>query len=448
MKLKMKIVFGLLLLFLVLPSWAQKSSELTFEEAVKIGLERNVALNQQKNQLELNQVQKLAGFGNLLPSINLGGVFQRQAGQQPNTTTGDLEDLKTNYIGAQLNGNLTLFNGLRGINSLGQANSQLMAQSYLVKRSTQDVVSVVAQQYLQVLLDQELLKIANQNLKSQIALLEQMQGFYDVGTRAITDVYSQDALMKAAQVSFIRAKSNLQNDKSLVAQTLQLDPSQGFEVAYPSFTADLSGFQEIPLDSLISIAMSNRADLEQAKYQVKANRFFHKSLVSNYTPSISLFANYGSFYYSEIPLSFGEQFRNFNPSFSYGANLTIPIFSRYTNKVQRMNATVIHKNSELNRQNLEKTVKIDVQRARTNLINAMENLEASQSQFKAGELALKTQQESYDLGISNQVALAQANQVYVQGAAAKAQAEVTILFQRILLDYSLGILKVEDLVGK
>jgi outer membrane protein len=444
----MKIVIAFALLAATIPSMAQKSGELTFEEAVKIGLERNVMLNQQKNQLELNQVQKMAGYGNFLPSINLNSVFQRQAGQQPNTTTGDLEDLKTNYLGAQLNGNLTLFNGLRGINSLGQANSQLMAQGYLVKRSTQDVVNIVAQQYLQVLLDQELLKIADENLKSQNALLEQMQGFYDVGTRAITDVYSQDALMKAAQVSFIRAKNNLQNDKSLLAQTLQLDPSQDFEVAHPTFTDDLSGFENIPLDSLISIALANRADLEQAKHQVKANRFFHKSLLSNYIPSLSLFANYGSFYYSEIPLSFGEQFRNLNPSFSYGANLTIPIFSRYTNKVQRMNAVVTYKNSELNKQNLEKTVKIDVQRARNNLMNAIENLTASQSQFQAGELALKTQQESYELGISNQIAVAQANQIYVQGASAKAQAEVTVLFQRILLDYSLGILKVEDLVGR
>ena len=204
-KVKMKIVLSLLLLVSTLSIMAQKSGELTFEEAVKIGLERNVALNQQKNQLELNQVQKMAGIGNFLPTINVNSTFQRQGGQQPNTTTGDLEDLKTNYFGAQLNGNLTLFNGLRGINTLGQANSQLMAQSYLVKRSTQDVVNIVAQQYLQVLLDQELQRIADENLKSQMALLEQMQGFYDVGTRAVTDVYSQDALMKASQVSFIRA---------------------------------------------------------------------------------------------------------------------------------------------------------------------------------------------------------------------------------------------------
>lgn len=442
-------VFALCLMLLIaFRSGAQNPAELSFEEAVKIGLERNVLLKQQKNQLEFNQVQKMAGYAGLLPSLSVNATYQRQSGQQQNTTSGNLEDLKTDYLGGRLNANMNLFNGLRGINSIGQANNQLMAQSYLVKRSTQDVVNSVALQYLQVLLDQELLKIAEQNLNSQTSLLDQMEGFYDVGARAITDVYSQDAIMKGAQVSAIRARTTLQNDKALLAQILQLDPSEDFEVVYPVLKDLQLRYTYGALDSLINVAMTNRADLEQLKFQVKANQFQYKSLSSNYLPSLSLFANYGSFYYSLIPSDFGTQFRTLNPSLSYGANLNIPIFSQLANKRQRMSAEVLYKNSELNRQNLEKTVKIDVQRALTNLLNAYENLDASNSQFQSGELALRTQEESYRLGISAQVALAQATQTYVQGAAAKAQAEVTLIFQRILLDYSLGILKTEDLVGQ
>ncbi len=38
---------------------------------------------------------------------------------------------------------------------------------------------------------------------AQQSLLDQIQGFYDVGSRAITDLYNQDALTKAAQVSVV-----------------------------------------------------------------------------------------------------------------------------------------------------------------------------------------------------------------------------------------------------
>lgn len=442
----MKRVFVITLLSSYFVISAQNPSQLTFEEAIKIGLERNVLLKQQQNQLTVNQMQRNNSYAVILPSVSLTSTFQRQEGQQPNTLDGGLEDLKTNYFGAQFNGNLTLFNGLRGLNSIGQTNSQLMAQSYLVKRSQQDVLNSVAVQYLQVLLDQELLKIAEENLKSQTTLLEQMQGFFDVGTRAITDVYNQDALTKAAQVNLIRARNTLQNDKSILAQILQLNPAEDFQVVYPAFNEDLKQFQEMSLDSLVNVAMQNRADLEQLKYQVKANQYSYKSLASSFLPSLSLFGNYGSFYYSLIPSDFATQFRTVNPSLSYGANLNIPIFSRMQNKNQRAVALMQYKNAELNRQNLERTVKVDVQRARTNLINAIENLTASQTQFEAGEIALRTQKESYELGIAAQVALAQANQTFVQGAASKAQAEVTLIFQRIMLDYALGTLRVEDLI--
>lgn len=440
-------VRGILITGFVLSSfmgWTQQ--QLTFEEAVKIGLKKNVLYNQQKNQLMLNEAQKLNSMGNFLPNVNITGNYSHQSGQQQNTTSGDLEDLQTDYFGAQLNANLTIFNGMKNVTSLSQTNNQVLAQTYLLKRSSQDVVSLVATQYLQVLLDQELLKIAQENLKTQQALLDQMQGFYDVGSRAITDVYSQDALLKTAQVSVIRARSSLVNDKALLAQTLQIspDPSQTYEVTYPVFSQALGDYQNFSIDSLLTIASRNRSDLKQMEHQVKANRYAMMSATSGYLPSITAFANYGSFYYSLIPENFNGQFQTLNPSLQYGINLTIPIFSRFQTRTQRVQTKVTYENSKLNRENLEKTVKVDVQRAHNNLLNAIEGYQASLSQFQAGELALQTQKESYELGISSQVALAQANQTYILGAASKAQAEVTLLFQKILLEYSLGTLNVED----
>jgi outer membrane protein len=418
-------------------------TKLTFEEAVTIGLQRNVILNQQKNQLAATHAQKLNAIGNYFPNLNLTGTTQRTNGQQQTTNGGDLENLTTDYMGAQLNANFTIFNGLRNYNTISQANNQLMAQGYLVKRSAQDVVSNVATQYLQVLLDQELLRIAEENHRAQGTLLEQIRGFYEVGSRAITDVYNQDAQTKAAQVLAIRARNNLMNDKSILTQTLQLDPSQPFEVTYPVMAEDLNRYKNLSLDSLINVAINNRSDLKQLDHQAKANKYFYKSALAPALPSLSLYGNYGSFYYSLLTSNFSTQFQTENPSTSYGLNLTIPIFSRFQTRYQRSLSKVQFENSVLNYQNLEKTVRLDVQRAQNNFFNALENYEASLSQFQAGELALQTQQESYQLGISTQVALAQANQTYVLGAAAKAQAEVTLLFQKVLLEYALGTLQPE-----
>lgn len=440
------LILALICIGIMASSMAQEQSpsKLSFEEAVKIGLEKNMLLNQQKNLLITSQAQKVNAVGNLLPSLNVGGNYQHQKGQQANTTTGDLEDLVTDYAGLQLNVNYTIFNGLGRLNNLLSADKAVMAQGYFVKRTSQDVVYNVALQYLQVLLDQELLKIAVENYNAQKALLDKIQATYDVGAKAITDVRAQDAIVKGMDLTAIRARNTLQNDKSILSQTLQLDPSQPYEAIYPTFKDEFTDYSKVSLDSLIKIALENRADLKQLTYQAESYKYTLRSVSGRYLPSLSAYANYGSFYYSLIEGSVANQFRVQNPSTTIGLNLTIPIFSSFQTRAQRVAAKVTYENSVLAKENSEKTVKLDVQRAYNNYVNAIEGYHAGLSQFQAGELSLQTQQESYLLGVTDQAALAVATQTYVSGAAAKAQAEVTLLFQKIMLDYSLGTLTVED----
>jgi len=422
----------------------QATTKLTFEEAVKIGLEKNVTLNTQKNQLEVTQAQKLSTVGSYLPGFNVTGNLNHQSGQQQNQGTGELEDLDTDYAGYQINGSYTIFNGLSRYNSLRSADKLVTAQTYQVKRSSQDVIFNVATQYLQVLLDQELLRIALENYNAQNALLEKIKASYEVGARAITDVYAQDAIVRGLDVTAIRAKNTLENDKSILAQILQLDPSQSFEAVYPTFTQHYEEYKNVSLDSLIQIALQNRPDLQQMQYQVEANKFSMRSATGRFMPSVSLFANYGSFYYSLLDGDFQSQMRTRNPSTTYGVNFTIPIFSQFQNRFQKTQTRVLYENSVLNNQNIEKTVKLDVQRAYNNYVNAIEGYNSSLIQFQSGELALQTQQESYLLGITDQAALAQSNQVFVLAASSKAQAEVTLLFQKVLLEYALGIIREES----
>jgi outer membrane protein TolC len=102
------------------------------------------------------------------------------------------------------------------------------------------------------------------------------------------------------------------------------------------------------------------------------------------------------------------------------------------------------RNTMLTRDNLVKTVQIDVQRAFKNYNAAILAYKASLVQYEAADYALRLQKESYELGAASQVAVAQATQIYVQGIASKTQAEMTLLFQRVVLDYAMGVLKPAD----
>ncbi len=427
--------------------FGQESISLSFEEAVKIALEKNVDLNTQKNNLEVSEARRLQGYGNFLPTVNASSFGQRTEGLQINPITGEGKNITSDQIGASVNANYTIFNGLNRFNFLKQANAQLLAQSFLVERSKQDVIFNVASQYLTVLLDQELLRIAKENLEAQQVILNQIRGFVEVGTRAATDAYNQDADVQGLRVLMVRAKATLENDKALFAQTLQLDPADEYILDLPDWGTDISYYDGISLDSLYAIALANRPDLKQQQYQVDAFNYQKKASAGGYFPTLSLFAAYGSIYFSDYTISFEDQFLRNNPQLQYGVSLRVPIFNQFTTRLNRVTARASFENAILAQENLLRSIKIDVQRLYNNYLNAIEGYQASLTQFDAGQLALDMRQESYSLGIASQAELAVANQTFVQASASKAQAEMVLLFQKILIDYALGTLVIDDLIG-
>lgn len=432
-------------------SYAQEAVDtfrLTYREAVKVALENNLILNQQKNNLLVRQVQKNQSIASFLPSIGIQASGRHTDGQQPNPDGGELMDLSVENVDASLQANMMLFNGFARINSLSQYSNQFRAHASFVKRTEQDVVYNVTTQYLQVLLDQELLRIAREAHRVQNIVLNQLREQVNLGARAAADMYTQDAQVRNLEVTALQARVTLENDKALLAQTLQLDPSIPVVLEFPSLENTMN-IRSMSLDSLYDVALSNREDLRQAEYQAKANLYAYKAAVGGYFPTVSLFASYGSQYISTLksdPLygNFSNQFKTIFPSVSYGVSVTIPIFDRLATRTERVFNKVTYENSVLQRENLQKTVKIDVKQTYNNYLTALESYQASQVQFRAGELALRTQQEGLILGAASQVELAQATQTFVQAAASRAQAEVTLLFQQMLMEYALGTLNVEE----
>ena len=430
---------------------AQQASDtfkLTYKEAVKIALKNNLTLNQQKNNLVVRQVQKNQSIAAFLPSLGIQGSAAHTAGQQANPDGGELLDLSVDNVNANIQASMTLFNGFNRINSLNQYSNQFRAQTSFVRRTEQDVVYNVTTQYLQVLLDQELLRIAEEAHRVQNVILSQLREQVDLGARAAADMYTQDAQVRNLEVTALQTRVTLENDKALLAQTLQLDPAIPVELEFPTMENTMD-VRLLDLDSLYSVALANREDLKQAEYQAKANLYEYKASISGHLPSVGLFASYGSQYISTLkgdPLygNFGNQFKTVFPNLSYGVTVNIPIFDRMVTRTNRVFNKVTYDNSILQRDNIQKTIKIDVKQTYNNYKTALESYQASQVQYQAGELALRTQQESFILGVASQVELAQANQIYVQAAASRAQAEVTLLFQQMLMEYALGTLRVDS----
>jgi outer membrane protein len=434
-------------------SFAQNAdSVLTFKRAVEIALQNNATLNTQRNNLTQNQSNKAYRIGQLGPQASINGYAGQRSGNSFIPQLGEVVNNTFYQANASLGVQMPIFNGFSGLYTAKQASTQLDAQLQQVKRSGQDVINLVSVQFLQVLLDQELLKIAQENLVLQQKQFEQVKAQVELGSRSPVDEYNQQAQLSNGELRVTQADYALVNDKITLFQTLLVDPTLNFAIQEPSWDVNGIALDNLNLSQLLEIAAENRADLKVVKYTEKANKYAMHSTLGNYLPSLSAQYNYGSAFNQakgaprdSTYVNFSDQFRRNNRYNSFGINLTIPLFSGFRSRAVYVQSKVTYENSKLLTKNREVLINGDVLRAYENFQSVQKAYSAGLTGLEASQMAYNLEQERYNLGITSFVDFANANKTYIQAQVDMAQAKYRFLFQKIMLDYAVGTLKVEDI---
>ena len=156
-----KIVINILIVLPVLAGYSQEL-KLTYKEAVRIALENNINLKQAENTLGGIEADRRAAYASLAPDLT--GYLQgwRSDGNFFLQQTGEVVNTVTNNLYGSFDADIVIFNGLNRQNNIKQTGNILNAQTALIRRSEQDVISLVSSQYLLVLQDEEQININDQ----------------------------------------------------------------------------------------------------------------------------------------------------------------------------------------------------------------------------------------------------------------------------------------------
>lgn len=419
--------------------------QLTYNEALTIALQKNVDYGIQQNEVERASAQRLQRIMDMAPSLRASADFYDRRGRQqiqnPETNQVEFLDVVSDNIDARISANLPLFGGLNRIQTLRAAHSNTQAQTYGAERTKQTTIFNVSQQYLQVLLSEELYRIAQDNHRNQSENLKRIEGLVEVGALAIVDKYNQLAEVKRLESLMIRAWNTFENDKLILAQTLQLEPGTEFKLVNPGISIESVLTLDVDLDALYQTALASRPDYNQQKQLVLRNARTVSAFRGSYFPTISAFYTLGSFYNSRIPFTLNDQLRTVNPYHFYGFSLNVPILTGFATRTQVQAAKIDRDNSLLQENNLKTIIYRDVKTAYQNFEAAKAQYLASVAQFEAANGAYNLEKERYELGLSAFFEFSQASNALIQGQAAQAQAEFTLMFQEIILNYQIGQLK-------
>lgn len=434
---------------------AQDVRTITLQEAIEIALENNYQLKQAKNNLDLAEENTKSEYADFLPSINGSFGGSRTTGQQFVQDQVDFVDVTSQSISGRLSVNVPIFEGFNNINSLRQSQQDKLSTDEAYQRAKEEVIFNTASRYLQVLLNRQLLNIAEENLENSRRQLEQVQAQVEVGSRPTVDLYNQEAMVANNELTVTQQENSLKFSKLVLVRQLQIDPLGNYEFVLPDLNADESINTEYNVNELIDQALLNRSDLKSEIANIRGLNFQMKLAQGTLLPSISASASVSSRYSDQyrlrdvsgnfVDVSFGDQFFDQQVNRSIGFSVNVPIFQNW-NRMFNIQASKIQlKNAELNYENLEFQVIQEVTQAYNDYTSYIKQLEASDKSLRASERAYETQQERYNVGSSTLIELSEAQANYVEAQSNFTQAHYNLIFQEKLLDYYLGKLTGEEI---
>jgi len=433
---------------------AQQVKILDLQGCINIALERSTAVLKGNNNVALTGAQVLAAYGQYLPNLAAGAGYNYDRGNNFFASSGPiLVNENRSQFNYQLTSSLNLFTGYYNYSTWKSAKLSQQMSNLTLERAKQQIELDVTQSYLQVVLDKKIVALDSANLSTSLKREDQLIALTDVGRKAKTDLYQQQAQTSSDKLLFINAQSKLQNDKILLFQKLRVDSVDNYDIAEIVIDDNANAAQYGNKDALVSQALQDRVDLKSEMLNTEYSDWNIKKYRSGYLPSVSLSAglyNNGA-YFNSLSVN-GE---NSQPAdqqniptqlykYTYGivgVNAIWNIFDRFYTKSNVVSAKIYADNARIDLQDTKINIVADVKQAYNDYTNAVQQMETVDKGLTAAEKAYEAVNGRYKEGASDFITESNAQLVLLQAGQNKIQASVNMMLQKKIIDFYTGSTK-------
>jgi outer membrane protein len=444
---------------------------MSLPQVVAYALQHNSDLLRTQYDAGLQQVNLTRTKASVLPSLNGQANHNYNFGRTIDPTTNQFinQQNRSNYF--SLNAQVTLFDGLRQLNSIRQSQWEKDASNFTLQKKKDDVSLNVANQYLQILLLEERKKQLENLVGASRLNHDKTKTLVDAGAQPEGRLLEADAQLASDEANVIELENQIDKAYLALKQYINYDVSKPLKIQHITITVPAGEYSESDLNKIINERLSNLPGVQSAQSAKSGAEYGLKMAFGNISPKLSAGAslstaystNYKNYTYtlsdkpqlvgfvatdstpvftqgfvatpSDIP--FGEQVKN-NFGQSLGFSLQIPIFNGLQNHYNIQSARINLNNATQMLSEAENQAKNDIYQAYEGMRMARKKLEASSLKLKSQQALFSQANTSYQLGVTSfyDWSLAQNN---LSGAESDAlQARYEYVFQVKVFEYYLG----------
>ena len=326
----------------------------SLQDCINYALEHNLSVQQSALSVEQREVELSTAQGRRLPQVSASASESLSFGRGL-TADNTYSNSNTTSTSFNLGGSVPIFQGFDITNGIKVSKLNLAAATADLEKARDDIRVAVAQAYVQILYNQELLRVAREQAAHDAELLEQIRERLSAGKVSAAEVSAQQATLAQSRQSEIQAEGNLRISVLELTQLLELPSPEGFSIVVPE-VGDPSKTMLMRPEAIYDEAVAVKPAVEAAQLNVESAELSIARAKGAYLPSLSLSGGLGSNFYTNSKMqapSFGEQMKN-NFSQSLGLTLSIPIFQGFSTRNNVRNAELNFKGQQIQLENVKK----------------------------------------------------------------------------------------------
>ena len=410
----------------------------SLKDCIDYALEHNLSVQQSGLAVEQREVDLNTARSRRLPGVSASASENLSFGRGL-TADNTYSNSNTSSTSFSLGGDVPIFQGFDITNGIKLGELNLAAATADLEKARDDIRVAVAQAYVQILYDQELLKVAREQSIHDSDLLEQVKERYASGKVSAAEVSAQQATLAQSRQSEIQAAGNLDLAVLELTQLLELPSPEGFGIVIPE-VGDVAATLLMRPEAIYEQAVEIKPAIESAKINVDYAKVSIDRAKGAFLPSLSLSGGLGTNYYtnSKAPsASFGEQLKN-NFSQYVGLSMNIPIFQRFSARNQVRSAEINLRGQQIQLENAKKTLYKEIQQAYYNAVNSQARYSGSCESEASAREHYELTEEKYKVGKAGIADYNDARNSWLRAESEMIQARFQCLYQTKLLDFYRG----------
>ncbi len=383
------------------------SQEMDLPTLVQIGICNNPSLNRDYMSVKAREAELGATKGNYLP------VLEASASARKAITKN--QDEKKKNTSSPYSGNIALSWLLYDFGKRGATTDQMKAyldsDSFTYNAALHNLVLNVNQAYFELLSNQEVLKSAQESVKSYKKSYEETSKRYQLGMVSLSDKLLAQTTYQKSELAVLQAQNAIEKSSATLAALLNLPANTKFNLTLPPKDRDITVLEtDMTVQQMIETAVALRPEMKSALSAQEAARFGIDIAKSGHYPSLSASGSAG---YND----YWSGNKSYQMTANAGLNLSVPLFNGFKTSYNVDRAQYQYEKSVAFAQDTKESIEKEVYNAYQDYTTAVSSYKVNQEVLKSAKESERVAFVSYKAGkesilnlLTSQAQLAEARQ--------------------------------------